>query len=136
MELSPLLGHHACPIVLVVGLLLKEHVVDEESRSDEGGFATYVKVHGEPAKKKLKVNLVQKKSPNSRDPKVIGVSEGLLEESSPLFGDPPHLVRLVRRHYLSLQKQNDGTLQRVAVLKIAHNKKGKTIAHTPAFQPP
>ena len=122
MELSPLLGHHACPIVLVVGLLLKEHVVDEESRSDEGGLATYVKVHGEPAKKKLKVNLVQK-STNLRDPKVVGVSEGLLEESSPLFGDPPHLVRLVRRHYLSLQKLNDGTLQRVAVLKFAHNKK-------------
>ena len=51
LEPSPLLGHHACPIVLVVGLLLKEHVVDEESRSDEGGLATYVKVHGEPAKK-------------------------------------------------------------------------------------
>ena len=51
LELSPLLGHHACPIVLVVGLLLKEHVVDEESRSNKSGLATYVKVHGEPAKK-------------------------------------------------------------------------------------
>ena len=117
LEPSPLLGHHACPIVLVVGLLLKEHVVDEESRSNKCGLATYVKVHGEPAKKKLKVNLVQK-SPNSRDPKVIGVSEGLLEESSPLLGDPPHLVRLVRRHYLSLQKQNDGTLHRAAALNL------------------
>ena len=128
MELSPLLGHHACPIVLVVGLLLKEHVVDEESRSDEGGLATYIKVHGESAKKKMKVNLVQE-SPNSRDPKVVGVSESLLEESCPLLGDPPHLVRLVRRHHLRLQKQNDGSLHRVAVLK-------KWVAHPPAFQPP
>ena len=132
MELSPLLGHHACPVVLVVGLLLKEHVVDEESRSDEGGLATYVKVHGESAKKKMKVNLVQE-SPNSRDPKVISVSEGLLEESCPLFGDPPHLMRLVRRHYLSLQKLNDGTLEREAARKFAHKKK---VPHPPAFQPP
>ena len=63
LEPSPLLGHHACPIVLVVGLLLKEHVVDEESRSDEGGLTTYVKIHGEPAKKlkvEPKLELVQK----------------------------------------------------------------------------
>ena len=62
------------------------------------------------------------KSPNSRDPKVISVSEGLLEESCPLFGDPPHLVRLVWRHYLSLQKLNDGTLEREAALKFAQKK--------------
>jgi len=90
LELSPLLGHHACPIVLVVGLLLKEHVVDEESRSNEGGLATYVEVHGE------------------RDPKVISVSEGLLEESCPLLGDPPHLMRLVWRHYLELDVASTG----------------------------
>jgi len=69
LELSPLLGHHACPIVLVVGLLLKEHVVDEESRSNEGG---------------------------------------LLEESCPLLGDPPHLMRLVWRHYLELDVASTG----------------------------
>ena len=70
--------------------------------------------------RKIESEPVQK-SPNSRDPKVISVSEGLLEESCPLLGDPPHLVRLVRRYHLRSQKPNDSTHRTVA-LKFAHKK--------------
>ena len=47
------LGHHPHPVVLLVGLLLKEHVVDEEGSTNEGRLAPHVKIHWEPFKVRI-----------------------------------------------------------------------------------
>ena len=76
------LGQHAETVTVFVGLLLEEHVVDEEAGADQSSLAPHVQVHWEC------------------DPKVIHVGEGLFEQASPLLADPAHLVLLIRSHHL------------------------------------
>ena len=92
------LWHHSKSVTVLISFLLKEHVIDEETCSNESSLAANIQIHGKPDKVFFLNNW--KFGDIIRNSKVVHISKCLLEESCPLFWDPSNLMFTIRCHNL------------------------------------